>query len=87
MASAAFKIEKGIPAIKSYGGPGKSKFPFSNMEIGDSFFVPWGDDPIKMRSVLSNAMAAFHLRNKPKRFTSHKIEGGVRVWRIEDEAA
>jgi hypothetical protein len=28
------------------------------------------------------AAIGLHLRHKPKRFTSRKEEGGIRVWRI-----
>jgi hypothetical protein len=77
----AFKIDKGIPVPDRQGGHGNSKYPMANMEVGDSFFVPWGEDRLRTRSVLSNAVAAFHLRNKPKRFTTHREEGGIRVWR------
>lgn len=76
-----FKIEKGIPAPDRHGGRGNPRFPFHDMEVGDSFLVPLGEAPHKVRSVLSNAIAVFHLRNKPKRLTSKTTDDGIRVWR------
>lgn len=84
MTTSPIQIEKGIPVPSRQGGRGKAKYPLADMEVGDSFFVPWGESELKTRSTLSNAISAFHLRNKPKRFTSRKDPAGcgVRVWRI-----
>lgn len=75
-------IERGIPVPAHGGGPNRRRFPFPDMEVGDSFLVPWRESESKTRSNISNAMAAYKLRHAPKDFTSRKTDGGVRVWRI-----
>jgi hypothetical protein len=79
--SGGYKIDRGVPVPPGRGCAGSPRFPLGALEIGDSFYVPFGSDPMKTRSVLSNAVAAFHLRHKPKRFVTRKDGGGIRVWR------
>ena len=77
-----YKIEKGIPIThKPNVGGGKKKYPFEDMEIGDSFLVPCKKE--KAQSVSSTLMGATK-REHPKKFTTHYNleEGGVRIWRI-----
>jgi len=73
-----FKIEKGIPVAQRITG--KSKYPFAEMNIGDSFFVPCEEGMSKgTRSRLSIAAA----KNKHIMLcTVRKVAGGFRVWRI-----
>lgn len=68
------KIEKKIP-IPSGRGP-YGKYPWSQMEIGDSFLIPG-----KKVSLVSSTMASAG-RRLNKKFTARTVEGGVRVWRI-----
>ena len=74
-------VDKGVALPNFLPGAGRGRFPFRALEVGDSFYVPFGDDMAKVRSVVSNAIAAFKLRNRPKDFTSRRDETGVRVWR------
>lgn len=69
-----FKIEKGLPVPMR---PGARKFPFGEMEIGDSFFVPGA----KIATVMTLARRA-SLRTGYK-FTGRTMDGGVRCWRVE----
>ena len=76
-----FTIDKSIPIPPPTRGPkanGFSKYPFSAMEVGDSFFV--GDKK-------SRHINCYFKKFRPKRFTSRtSIEGdvkGLRVWRFE----
>lgn len=65
-----FEIEKGvpIPASRSF------KYPFKNMEVGDSFFC-------QHQGVRSSAM---HFGRRHKTKYKSIVEGnGYRVWRIE----
>jgi hypothetical protein len=72
------KIDKGIPAPVGGIGP-KRKYPFAEMEVGDSFFVPG----ISSREI-SNV--ACHALGKGRYNTQTLVENGVRgarVWRTK----
>lgn len=74
------KIERGIPMPpKGIGGPGRPRmYPWDDMKVGDSFFVP---------SIRSSANIASSKGIAMKRtgfaFSTRSVEGGVRVWRIK----
>jgi hypothetical protein len=68
------EIEKGVPIT----GKSRQRFPFKDMEVGDSFFIKDG----KNKSAYSSA-AGFARRHPAFAFTVRKINGGIRVWRIE----
>jgi hypothetical protein len=67
-------ITKGLPTPHR----GRAKYPFRDMEVGDSFFAP-------RASVIGLHGCA--RRHRPKRFTCRSLVengvGGVRVWRTE----
>lgn len=71
--ASAFKIEKGVPA------PGRrTKYPFGEMEVGDSFFVEHGN-----ASALSNAACSYaRYWKKPFKYSARRVDGGARIWRI-----
>jgi hypothetical protein len=76
-----FQIEKNIPLPPKARPPGRSgsMYPFLQLEIGDSFFVPNrenGKTPVVHFSKNKNA------KNSGLKFTARKSDGGVRVWRI-----
>lgn len=73
-----FEIEKGHVVPASLSGLGRrERYPWSKMEVGDSFFVEDGE-------VRKIAGAACHAgRRAGKRFVARSVEGGVRVWRYE----
>ena len=80
-----FEIEKGIPIHNNgrHGPPGM--YPFEEMEVGDSFFVPAGE--IELRQMLKRVRVAC-CRGKlisGHKFCSHSVpaENGIRVWRVE----
>lgn len=67
------KIDKNIPAPTARG-----KYNFSSLCVGDSiFFEGLGHD--------SNPVAAAKrfARRNGKKITVRKVQGGIRVWRIE----
>lgn len=72
------KIEKNIEiprrCANSKGRP--FKYPFNEMEVGDSFLT---GEP---RSRISGAIGGYRKRHGCK-FAARTVEGGVRVWRIE----
>lgn len=66
------QIDKGVDM------PSKSEYPFAQMEVKDSFFVP---EQTNTRS-LSMAITMFNKKTDAnKSFEAHVVEGGVRVWR------
>ncbi len=78
-----YEIEKDIPIIKSRWR--ESKYPFPEMEIGDSFFVPLNGK--EARKVQPSIVSCGN-RYRDKRFTTRIIieEGvkiGIRCWRVE----
>lgn len=74
----SFEIEKNHVIPASVAGIGRrEKYPWSQMEVSDSFFVPDGE----IRKI---AGAACHAgRRSNKRFVARAVDGGVRVWRYE----
>lgn len=71
------KIERGIPVPERR----KRKYPFEDMQPGDSFEVPLnGDTLFRTRSRIQGSMA--HFRTKGWSFTTRKTDTGIRVWRL-----
>ncbi len=70
---AQFDVEKGIPVPRSASG--WVKYPFRQMEVGDSFFVAGATS-----KTLVNA-AQGH-RYEGRKYTVRTVDGGARVWRI-----
>ena len=77
----AIEIESGIPIpIK---GSQKTIYPFQDMAVGDSFFVPVknGKTPAQTRNGITGVIS-YHTKAHPgRRFASRIVEGGVRFWR------
>ncbi len=67
----SYKIDKNIPLSAT------DKYPFSEMEVGDSFAVSI-DDEGKVRSASQN-----HGRKHGKKFSIRKFENAYRCWRIQ----
>ena len=65
-----YQIEKNVPMPESRE---RGKYPFADMEIGDSVFIP------KPTGSLSMILA----RLAPKKFIRKSVDGGTRVWRSE----
>src|SRR5690606_14294925 len=74
--SLLFKVEKGIPVPPVKQGP-YSRYPWLQMEVGDSFFVP-GVEYSAFKQQPSNAG-----RRYGRKYASRSVDGGVRVWRVE----
>lgn len=73
-----FKIEKSIPIPEARGRRAK-KYPFEQMEVGDSFFVPLeeGKSPSAIHASIATAKHRLGIN-----LTTAREEGGIRVWRI-----
>ena len=74
---AEFKVEKDVPLPKLVR---RVKYPFREMEVGDSFFYEGGQKSIH------TAASKFCRDNPEYKFTTRQVEEGgvkgVRVWRI-----
>ena len=72
-----YEIERGIemPVVKT-----KAKYPFRDLAVGDSFFVPDGEvaSSKRMHSTAYNYGKRYGMK-----FVARRVEGGVRVWRQE----
>ena len=70
--TAEFKIDKGILLPKA-----RSKYPFQEMEVGDSFKVP--------ETMLQRARGAAYqyARRSKTKFTCRANQGKIRIWRIK----
>lgn len=77
------EIDKGIPIPVKKSGT-SANYPFSSMEVGDSFFIAVveANEREKMRKrVFANAIYWGRITNR--KFCVRAVEGGLRVWRIE----
>lgn len=70
-----FKIEKGVPIPGS-----RAKYPFVEMEIGDSFFVEVGED---QRRITSQRISGSSQNYGEKKFSVRTVKGGLRIWRVK----
>lgn len=73
-------IEKDIPIPSIRRG----KYPFAQMQAGDSFFLPCANSEEQSISI-DRVKASCYLRLKHygERYHAKKINGGVRVWLVE----
>jgi hypothetical protein len=87
----SFVIEKNIPApAPGRGRSASSGFPFADMtDVNDSFLVELNPDPeadtenkLLVRRVRQAALWAGR-KYAPAKFTVRKVDGGLRVWRVE----
>ena len=85
---APLEIEKNIPIPKKFLSPRRAKYPFSKMELLDSFFVEVRDTK-HANQVRSNVYTClkrhneYHKQNIKLTGRYIKKDGGIRIWRIE----
>ena len=70
-----FEIETGFAIPEQTKRGGKRKYPWYELEVGQSFFVP---DAYSSFSALVRAQTT---RMAPRKFEHRWVDGGVRVWR------
>jgi len=70
------KIDSGIKLMKDEGRGRPNKYPFGEMEVGDSFPVPEGD------GFRSRCAASAYGKRYSMKFSVRKYEGGYRCWRV-----
>lgn len=68
-----FKIEKGVPFVEKLTG----KYPFNQMEVGDSFVVS------KDEILSATASAYRYAACNNAKFARRKIDGVFRIFRVE----
>ena len=68
----SYEIEKGVELT-----PRRSKYPFSDMEVGDSFLV----DESGNHAAARNAATGYGQRHDMK-FSSRTTVAGLRIWRV-----
>lgn len=72
------QIDKNVPLTTHRRGRAR-KYPFSSMEVGDSFFVP-GKSTLGISGSVSQARKAFGGSYATRTVTENGVSG-VRVWR------
>jgi hypothetical protein len=70
----SYEIEKGIPIPRS--SEYEAKYPFSKMEVGDSFSVE------ERRESVASAARSYGCR-VGKKFSIRKEGNGMRIWRVK----
>jgi len=83
---ANYQIQSNIPAppLTQRNGPTR-KYPFKDMQVGDSFFVPLSAERwTRERTRVEVAAVKYANKNPGVRFTcaSSRYDGGLRCWRI-----
>jgi hypothetical protein len=76
-----YEIEKNVsaPAERTYNnGGGKQKYPFVDMEVGDSVFIPGATS--HDHNACRAARAA--VSRKGFKLTTRFMDGGARIWRV-----
>lgn len=79
-----FQVESNIPLPHSQ----KKKYPWYEMEVMDSFFVPWNGEEVKKFATRISVAMSYARKRRDVRFTLRRIfkQGvflGCRVWRIK----
>ena len=77
-----YKIDKNIP-IPKYGRGKRPKYPFENMEVGDSFEA--GDYSRDIANSLNGSAKSWcRYMNRRWKFTIRKtLDNKIRIWRIK----
>lgn len=79
-----YKIEKNIPIANPKP---ERKYPFNEMEIGDSFLIKATDSKMKsirkIRNRISSACNIFTKNNPKIKFVTRRENDGIRCWRIK----
>jgi hypothetical protein len=75
-----YQLEVGVPIPRRARGRSGSKYPFHEMEVGQSFLA----DAETKASTLRSAVGAYLKRSDAVgKFAVRVTDDGVRVWRIE----
>ena len=72
---APYAIERGVPVPAQWGR--SNSYPFSRMEVGDSFYVAAALEAENVRMASRK-----HGERHGQRYTTRKVANGHRCWRI-----
>lgn len=77
-----YQIEKGIPLPPRSRSSGYSKYPFADMQLGDSFVISLnpGESIDQLRFRANSALAKAR-KTTNAQFSSRTVDGGIRIWR------
>lgn len=82
-ASAEIKIEKGVVSSGLTGRGRGGRYPWHQMEVGDSFQVPSDVSPNSAYGLAREANVSAALAGSGKKFTVRKqADGTYRCWRL-----
>jgi hypothetical protein len=78
------QIEKGIPIPKFYG-PRASRYPFNEMEVGDSILIEAekNEDLLRVRGSARSSMRQYGIRHGMKFGAKNEGERGLRIFCIK----
>ena len=74
-----YQIERKVPFVP-ISKTRQTKYPFPDMKIGDSFFVP-ADNTKAIPRVRS--AASLWAQKYNRKLVTRVVDGGVRVWRVK----
>lgn len=76
------QVDKGVLLPASRQSSNRApKYPWKQMSIGDSFFVPVED--MGRKEIIRKTVLSCAFRQKPMKFATRMQANGIRVWRIE----
>lgn len=62
----------------------RSKYPFNDMEIGDSFLIETDSNHYRKQASTLSLAKKWAIKNNPEaKFATRKVEKGVRIWRTK----
>ena len=75
-------VENGIPVPRKPQGRAPL-YPFAGMQVNDSFFLACDGSPRPLVTRILVAARHYVAKHAPSaRFTTRRVEGGVRCWRV-----
>lgn len=77
------RIEKGVPIPNKCANSGNKKYPYESMQVGDSFMIALKKDDYSYTQNQARASAKSASERTGHKYTTRRVEGGVRVWRVE----
>jgi uncharacterized protein (DUF2249 family) len=84
-------IEKNVPLPSENVSPFRQKYPWREMDVGDSFLLWSADTNRKKRTYAKDkkrhtqnaqSLISYQHRKRPERFVWRVVDDGVRVWRV-----